>query len=80
MEACTFFDTLPASTILQKPATANPVMKIPSFLATACVFQWPTAAMSSTIPMCTPKEEIRDELDCYLRFNAAPISEDENFR
>ena len=27
--------------------------------------------------MCTPKKELRDKLDHYLRFDAAPISEQE---
>ena len=41
------------------------------------MFQWPATATSSTIPKCTPKEELRDELDHYLRFDAMPMLEQE---
>lgn len=61
--------------ILPKPATANPVAKTPSFLASACAFQRPATATSSTIPKRTPKEELVDELNRYLRFDATPMSE-----
>ncbi|KAF8232856.1 hypothetical protein L208DRAFT_1269854 [Tricholoma matsutake] len=56
---------------------AKPVAKTSSFLASACAFQCPTTAMSSTIQKHMAKEELIDELDCYLRFDAAPISEQE---
>jgi len=72
----------PAPAIPPKPA-AKPVAKTSSFLASACAFQRPPTATSSTIRKRTAKEELVDELDRYLRFDAAPISEqeqDENTR
>jgi hypothetical protein len=69
--------TPPAPTIQPKPATTNPVPKTPSFLASACAFHRPATATSSTNPKRTPKEEFVDELDRYLRFDATPISDQE---
>jgi hypothetical protein len=68
----------PALTILPKSAITKPALgKTPSFLASACAFQRPATATSSTIPKRTPKEELADELDRYLRFDAMPMLEEE---
>ena len=75
---CLETSTPPAPTIplAPKPAMAKPV-KTPSFLASTCAFQRPATATSSTIPKRTPKEELVDELDRYLRFDAMPMPEQE---
>ena len=62
----------PALPIPPKPAATKPVAKTPSFLASACAFQRPATATSSTIPKRTPKEVLADELDRYFRFDATP--------
>ena len=51
--------------------------KAPSFLASACSFQWPTTATTASILKKTPLETLHDELDRYLRFEAVPISREE---
>ena len=66
----------PAPTTLPKPSMTKPAKTL-SFLASACAFQRPATATSSTIPKRTPKEELADELERYLRFDAMPMSEEE---
>ena len=68
----------PGTSIPLKPI-AKPVTKTPSFLASALSFRHPTigTATPSTIKKRTAKEDLADELDQYLRFDAAPISEQE---
>ena len=52
------------------------VAKMPSFLASARSFQWPTTATSATTNLKhSPKEELADELDRYIRFDAAPVEQ-----
>ena len=52
----------------------KPVIKAPSFLTSACSFQWLTIA-ATTMPIlkCTPWEELSEELTQYFNFKAAPI-------
>ena len=73
---CLETSTPPAAMIPPKPAMTKPA-KAPSFLASACAFQRPPTATSSSIPKRTPKEELEDELDRYFRFDAMPMSEQE---
>jgi hypothetical protein len=69
--------TSQAPTVAPKPH-AKPVMKTPSFLASACSFQRPvTAASVATISKRTPQEELADELKRYLNFEAAPMERQE---
>jgi len=68
--------TPPAPTAIPRPV-ANPVMKTPSFLASACAFKRPnTAATTVLIPKRTPHEELAIELTRYFNFEAAPIERD----
>ncbi|KAF8238893.1 hypothetical protein L208DRAFT_1484604, partial [Tricholoma matsutake] len=69
--------TLPPAPAIPPLPAAKPVAKTSSFLASTCAFQCPTTATSSMIRKCTAKEELIDELDHYLRFDTAPISEQE---
>ena len=67
--------TSPASTAVPRPL-AKPVVKKPSFLASACAFQRPTTA-TTTVPILkrTPKEALADELTRYINFEAMPRQE-----
>jgi hypothetical protein len=68
--------TPPAPTAIPRPV-ANPVMKTPSFLASACAFKRPnTAATTVLIPKRTPHEELAIKLTRYFNFEAAPIDRD----
>jgi hypothetical protein len=62
-----------------KPASvAPPEIRTLSFLASACSFQRPvTATSSTTIVKRTPQEKLADELDRYFRFEAAPMEQQE---
>lgn len=71
-----------AKTYLETPAllapavapkqAVKPVVKTPSFLASACSFQWPTTATkTTTILKHTSQEELADKLAWYLNFEAA---------
>jgi hypothetical protein len=64
--------TSPAPTVVQKPV-AKPVVKTPSFLASACSFQRPNN-LATTLPTLkrTPQEALADELIRYFNFEAAP--------
>jgi hypothetical protein len=64
--------TSPASTAVPRPV-AKPMVKTPSFLASACTFQRPTTA-TTTVPILkrTPKEALADELTRYFNFEAMP--------
>lgn len=75
-ETCLEAQTPPAPTAIPRPV-ANPVVKTPSFLASACAFKWPnTAATTVLIPKRTPHEELAIELTRYFNFEAAPIDRD----
>jgi len=66
--------TPPAPVVAPKTATAKPAVRMPSFLASACSFQRPiTATSTATNLKCSLQEELADELDWYLRFEAAPV-------
>ena len=74
----TYLDTPTSST----PATVirlvtKPIVRMPSFLASACTFQRPTTAAAMTILKCTPQEELSEELTRYIDFEAAPIESPE---
>lgn len=69
--------TSQAPTVAPNPP-AKPVMKTPSFLASACSFQRPVTATSvATILKRTPQEELADELKRYLNFEAVPMERQE---
>lgn len=56
----------------------KPPSRMPSFLASACLFQRPaTATSATTVSKRTPQEELADELDRYFRFEAAPMEQPE---
>ena len=69
--------TSPTPTAVPKPV-AKPVVKMLSFLVSACSFQRPTTA-ATTMPILkrTPQEELADELTWYFNFKAAPIEQQE---
>jgi hypothetical protein len=57
---------------------ALPAIRTPPFLASACAFQWLTAATSSTtIAKCTLQEELANELNCHFRFEATLVEQQE---
>ena len=71
LERKTPLKIVPAS----KPV-APPAIRTMSFLASACSFQQPnTATSTTTIVKHTPQEELANELDRYFRFEAAPLME-----
>ena len=71
LERKTPLKIVPAS----KPV-APPAIRTMSFLASACSFQQPnTATSTTTIAKHTPQEELANELDHYFRFEAAPLME-----
>jgi len=63
--------TSPAPTVVQNPVVTL-VVKMPSFLASACSFQQPNnVAMTLPILKRTPQEQLADELTRYFNFEAA---------
>ena len=65
--------TLATPTAVTRPVP-KPITKMPSFLASACSFQRPTTAVTTTpILKRTPQEELNEELARYFNFEAAPI-------
>ena len=64
--------TSSAPAVVQKPVI-TPVVKTPSFLASACSFQRPNN-VATTLPTLkrTPQEQLADELTRYFNFEAAP--------
>ena len=67
------------TTVVPPKAPPKPVLRTPSFLASACSFQRPmTATSPNTILKRTPLEELADELDRYLRFVSAPVEWPDN--
>jgi hypothetical protein len=71
--------TSPTPTIVPRPV-AKPVVKMPSFLASACSFQRPTTAVTTPLAILkrTPQEDLADELTRYFNFYAAPIERQED--
>ena len=68
----------PAPVVALKTAAAKPAVRMPSFLASTCSFHRPiTATLTATNSKCSPQEELADELDRYLRFEAAPVERKE---
>jgi len=69
--------TSPTPTAVPRPV-AKPVVKMPSFLTSACSFQQPTTA-ATTMPIlkCTPQEELADEWTRYFNFEVALIEQKE---
>jgi hypothetical protein len=66
-----------ALTVVPRPV-AKPVVKTPSFLASACSFQRPTTAATKILTLKhTPHEELADELTRYFNFEAALIERGE---
>ncbi|KIL56142.1 hypothetical protein M378DRAFT_89778 [Amanita muscaria Koide BX008] len=76
----TYLDTPTPShppAVMHKPI-ARPVVKTSSFLASACSFQRPiTAATTTPTLKRTPREELAEELTRYFDFEAAPIERQE---
>jgi hypothetical protein len=73
--AQTYLETPTPNTAAAVPRpVTKPVMKAPSFLASACSFQRLTIA-ATTMPILkrTPQEELSEELTRYFNFEAAPI-------
>lgn len=67
--------TPPPPVVAPKTMTSA-VARMPSFLASACSFQRPTTATSAATNLKrSPQEELADELDRYLRFDAAPVEQ-----
>jgi len=71
----TYLETsTPPTTVTAPKPMAKPATRTPSFLASACSFQRPvTATSTTTISKRTLQEELADELDQYFRFEAAPM-------
>ena len=66
----------PLAIIPASKPVAPPAIRTMSFLASACSFQRPnTATSTTTIAKCSPQEELADKLDHYFRFEAAPPME-----
>jgi hypothetical protein len=55
-----------------KPPAKQPI-RTPSFLASACSFQRPVATSTTSTSKQTPQEELKNELEQYLGFEAAPM-------
>ena len=75
----TYLETPTSPTPTATPRqVVKPVVKMPSFLASACSFQQPTTA-ATTMPILkrTPQEELADELTQYFNFEVAPIEQQE---
>ena len=68
--------TPPTAPTVPRPV-ANPIVKTPSFLASACAFKRPnTAATTAPILKRTQQEDLAIELTRYFNFEAALIERD----
>ena len=75
--AKTYLETSsPTPTVVPRPV-AKPVVKMPSFLTSACSFQRPITAATTPILKHTPQEDLANKLTRYLNFDAAPIEKQE---
>jgi hypothetical protein len=68
--------TSPTPTTVLKPVT-KPIVRMPSFLASACSFQRPTTSTAMPISKRTPQEDLNEELIRYFNFEAAPTERQE---
>ena len=76
----TYLETrTPATPTAVPRPVPKPITKMPSFLASACSFQRPTTAVTTTpVLKRTPQEELSEELARYFNFEAAPIERQED--